>query len=451
MSQESQPSSQNSATEQPEEERTFGGIAQAFILNVTAIRVFNERIGPVADEHDQNVLQRFQARVDELLPEPESAEGRLEIAQGNNGNDADDADESGAAEPEESQEEPTRVSVDAETWRSIAQAIESMAKGSPTQGHLLRQGAITSLLSTFEVLISEFIQHYYAMYPGKLPAKQALTLETLRELDSARVEDIETYLASSEADRLLYKNLKDQLAYFEELEVRIEPLKPELKHLTEVTQRRNLLVHNKGIVNRQYLSRVDDELIGEYDIEQGKQLVVTERYLNAAIDTVYASGLALTQLCWRTWDKASTATADSFVVQPILYDCLREKRFALANRIAERLKGARYASEPSKRRAVVNHAIALKELRLPNEMESVLSRMDWSSSSLDYTLALYALRDEDDEFYDLLPRAVRAEAVERWHLEEWPVYSHQRGTERFAQAVEEHFPSGVIEASEELE
>lgn len=450
MSQEPQNSSQDSAEAQSEE-RTFESITHAFILNITAIRVFNERIGPVADEHDQNVLQQFQARMGELLPEPESAEGTVEIAQSNNGNDLDDANENGATKLEEPQEELTRVTVDLETLQSIAQALESVAKGSPTQGHLLRQGALTSLLSTFEVLISELIQHYYSLYPGKLPAKQMLTLETLRELDSTRVEDIETYLASSEADNLLYKSLKDQLAYFEGLEVKVEPLKPEFKNLTEITQRRNLLVHNKGIANRQYLSRVDDELVAEYDVEQGKRLVVTERYLNAAIDTVCASGLALTQLCWRKWDKASTEAADRFVVDPILYDCLREERFALASRIAQRLKGARYASEPSKRRAVVNHAIALKELGLPNEMESVLSCMDWSSSSLEYTLALHALRDEDEDFYDLLPRAVRAEAVERWHLEKWPVYSRQRGTERFAQAVEEHFPNEPIEASEELE
>ncbi len=447
MSQEPQPSSQNHAGEQPEPERTFGGIARAFMLNVGAIRVFNEQIGPVADEHDRSVIEQFDARVREVLPELEPAEGTLEIAQSSSENDADHATGNRDGGPEGSHEEVVRVPVDWDTFRSLSRAITNMAKRSPIQGHLLRQGALISLLSFFEVLVSDLIQFYYSMYPRRLPAKQTLTLETLRELDSTRVEDIEAYLASTEADNLLYKSVEDQLVYFKGLGVNIEPLKPEFKYLTEIAQRRNLLVHNKGIANRQYLSRVADELVEEYAVEQGKQLVVTEQYLNAAIDTVYASGLVLTQLCWRTWDKDSTEEADSFVVDPLLYESLREERFELVNRMAERLKGARYASEPSKRRAIVNHAIALKELGREDEMEAVLCCMDWSATSLEYRLALYALRNEEEEFYALLPRAKAADAVERWHLEEWPVYAHQRGTQRFAEAVERLFPNEASNGS----
>lgn len=256
-------------------------------------------------------------------------------------------------------------------------------------------------------------------------------------------------MASVEANDLLYKkSLKDQLAYFaEELDVNIDPLKPELKYLVEISQRRNLLVHNKGIVNRQYLSKVADELIEDHGIEQGDELAVRESYLNAAIDTIYVSGLMLVQLCWRKWDRASTEEADKYVVTHMLYRSLREERFELVRRMAERLKGAQYATEPSKRMAIVNHAIALKELGLSGEMESVLCSVDWRASSLEYKLVLHALRNEEEEFYNLLPRAKAAGVVERWQLEDWPAFAHQRGTERFNEALERHFPNEVPPSS----
>lgn len=442
MSPESQPSSQSSE-EQEEPRETCADIAHSFQLNVGAVRVFNEQIGPVADEHDRGVLERVSARMREVLSEAEGLQGTPEVSESDGENGADHATEGRSGEPEDTQKDARRVEVDAETLQEIAETFISKVVRGPSHGPLLRQGALTTLLSFFEVLISDLIQLCYSMFPGRLSAKQVLTLETLRQLDTTKVEDVEKYLASVEVDDLLYKkSLKDQLAYFaEELDVNIDPLKPELKYLVEISQRRNLLVHNKGIVNRQYLSKVADELIEEYGIEQGDELAVRESYLNAAIDTIYVSGLMLVQLCWRKWDRAATEAADKFVVTHMLYRSLREERFELVRRMAERLKEARYATEPSKRMAIVNHAIALKELGLPDEMESVLCSVDWRASSLEYKLVLHALRNEEEEFYSLLPRAKAAGVAERWQLEEWPAFAHQRGTERFSEALERHFPS----------
>ncbi len=445
MSPESRSSAQGSTEERAEQSETFKRIGTIFILNVQAIRVFNEQIGPVADEHDRSVMQQLNDRLREIVPTTEESGGTLEIVESNGESGAGPAVEGRGEAPEESRHGSRRISVGPETMRSLLQAIRSTAKRSPGQGAILRRGALTTLLSFFEVLVSDLIQLYYSMYPSALPADQKLSLADLRELGS--IEDAEKALASREAEKVLHgKSLEDQLGYFSnKLNVGLKPLDPELESLVEIDQRRNLLVHNDGVVNRRYLSRVADRLIEEYKIEQGETLVVTENYLAAAIDTLYVVGLTLVQLCWRNWDKDSTEEADGFAVTDMLYESLREERFDLVKRMAERLRGARYAKEQSKRMAIINYAIALKELGCLDEMESVLS-MDWSGFSLEFKLALHALRNEEEEFYQLLPRAVAAEMIEKWQLEEWPVFAHQRGTERFAEALERHFPNGASDS-----
>jgi hypothetical protein len=50
-------------------------ITGRFIRNIQTVRVFNEQIGPVADEHDRSVLQQFVDDMNELIPELEEAEG----------------------------------------------------------------------------------------------------------------------------------------------------------------------------------------------------------------------------------------------------------------------------------------------------------------------------------------------------------------------------------------
>lgn len=305
MSPESEPSSQGPAEEEVERHQAFRRIAVNFILNAQGIRVFNEQIGPVADEHDRSVIRQFDERVREALPEIEELGGTLEIVGGNGENGADRTAEGHAEAPEGSGGEARRLSVDPETARSLLHAIASMAKRSPGQGPLLRRGALTTLLSFFEVLVSDLIQLFYSINPAALPADQKLSLADLRELGS--IEEAEESLASREAEKVLYRSLEDQLGHFsKELCVNLRPLDPELASFVEIGQRRNLLIHNNGVVNRQYLSRVADELIEEYEIEQGETLRVREKYLTAAIDTIYVVGLTLVQLCWRTWDKDST-------------------------------------------------------------------------------------------------------------------------------------------------
>lgn len=422
-------------------------IASRFAANIHAMRVFNEQIGSAADEHDRDVIQQFIDRTRELLPVMEETEESLEIARNDEEVREDERAEDGDVAAEGPREEDAKDSVDAETMRSLRDAMSLMAKRAPGQGLLLRRGALTTLVSFFDVLVSDLIQFFYRTNPSCLPSDHTLTLAKLRSLGS--IEDAEQHLTFKESDRVVREGLTYQLEYISgRLNVNLAPLDAERESLVEVRQRRNLLTHNNGIVNQQYLTGVAPELLDKYEAEEGKSLVVTKKYLTAAIDTLYVAGQTLVQLCWRKWDKGSTEDADTFIVTAILYELLREERFRLVIRMAERLKGARYATDRSKWMATVNHAIALRELERPNEMESVLSSIDWSTSPLEFRLSLCALRDEEEEFYQLLPRAVVAGEIERWELEDWPVFAHQRGTPRFAEAIEEHFPGGAFEDSD---
>lgn len=194
-------------------------------------------------------------------------------------------------------------------------------------------------------------------------------------------------------------------------------------------------------MNRQYMESVPKEIIDRYGIEEGQELNVSEEYLSAAIDTAYVSGLILVQQCWRKWDRAdedSIGNADNLVVNQ-LYDSLLERRFDLTTRLAGYTEKVKYRTDMSRRMAMVNHAIALKGLGRKKEMEGVLSG-DWSSCALPFRIALHALKDEEDQFYELLPGAVAVGEVEKDHLEDWPLFDHLRQTERFREAFANCFP-----------
>lgn len=409
-----------------DEQPGFARIASTFRLNIQAMRVFNEQIGPLADEHDQTARREWLESMEQAVPGLTGAEGPdIELVLTDDG----EAPERGA----ESDEGKKRVFIDRDILRRIVDARDKFDRRAPAQGPLLRRGALTTLLSYFEALVSDLIQLHYSLYPVRLSRDKKLSLDDLRRIDPEGIGDVERHLAAKEADGA-------KLDYFANtLGLNLASLTPERDHLTEVTQRRNLIVHNQGIVNRQYLSNVADSLKTEYGATEGETLPVTRRYVDAAIDTVYVVGATLTQLCWRKWDKDSREQADFEIVQWLLYQSLLTERFELTARIAERLKDTEHRTEKSARMAIINRAIALNRLNRTDDMERVLSLRDWSASSLDYRLALHALRNEEDALYELLPRAVDSGAVTRIDLERWPVFAPQRGTERFSKALEEQF------------
>lgn len=415
-----------------EQEQTFVKIFNHFTINIQSIRVFNEQIGSLADEHDRNVMQQFTDRVNELLPEIEDSEGTVEIV----GSNGETGAPNGADGNTGASEEPIQLPVDADTMWSLLHTLRSTAKQSPGQGPLLRQGALITLVSFFEILVSDLIQIFYRMNPGALPDR-SLSLADLRRLGS--IEDAENQLAYEEADSIVRESLDVQLKYFTDRpKVNLGPLDAERKFLTEVFQRRHLLVHNNGVVNQQYRRNVDRELVEEYEAEVDRKLTASKRYLDAAIDTVYTAGVSLLQLCWRKWDKGSTDVADTIVINDILVESLNEKRFGLTVRMCERLKGMKCAVERSAGMVRVNHAIALKGLNRSDEMEEIL-RGDWSTFGRDFELALHALRNEEEQFYELLPLAIHGGYVTKQSLEEWPVFADQRETEQFNKALEKYF------------
>lgn len=443
-------------------------IAGLFIANTQALFVFNEQIGPMADEHDRVVARQFSENVSAIVPgvrgvKPsiesgftlevtpfgdDEAEGeadqydspkQIEGPVGQQGNEGEESAPLTAEMPKEISA-IARLLEDPDTARSLAYTLHFMARRPPVQGNLLRRGALTTLISFFEALVADLIRAYYSRHPAALPSGHQLTLEDLRTLNS--VEDAEQFVTSGEVDKVLRDSFEKQLEYFsKQLKVDLSPLETELGRMKEIFQRRNVIVHNGGVANRQYLSKVPSDLITSDGVKEGDQLYVDEAYLANATDAVYVSGLVLVQQCWRKWDKgdkASIEAADKLAVNE-LYGSLLEHRFELATRLAQYTNKAPYVYDNQRRMAVINYAIALRELGRTNEMNSVLDEQDWSACAPQFKVALCALTGNEDEFYNILPKAVAADEFTKYDLENWPLFANLRGTQRFNEAVRECF------------
>jgi hypothetical protein len=290
----------------------------------------------------------------------------------------------------------------------------------------------------FESLLSDLLHIYYSLFPAALPAEdRMLSLADLREIGS--ISDAEKYLVDREVDAILRESTKVQFDYFSKrLKVNIEMLAKYSTELFEIFQRRNIVVHNQGIVNKIYLQNVSNEIIEKHKITEGSLIKVSEDYLNKAIDFIFLCGIVLIQQCWRKWKKEELDLADSALIDAT-YESLIEKRYDIVNEVAGYATGINFEVDRSRRVVVINQAIALKQLSEIEEMEAVLSKHDWSSSSMEFEVALCALRNEEDKLLELLSRAIPAKAIKQEDLVDWPLFIEFRNSPAFGELMSRYF------------
>jgi hypothetical protein len=413
---------------------SFSNISQKFDVNISSLRVFNNQIGKLAEEHDKNTIaQKIEdfaefvgVSSEELqLLDGVSKEDFQAIAYNNELVNIDNTNGIG---------ESSRITIEQKAIihkiASIAepefplkfiQYINKSKKLVPIQAYILRRSALITLASHFEYLISELIHSFYSLYPQALSSdERVLSLSDLREIGS--IEEAENELISREIDALLRDNLEKQFEYLSRrLKVNLDALTNYKDVLVEIFQRRNVFVHNDGIANKIYMARVAPDVL-ESGMKDGKKLDVTNEYLNKALDTVYISGVMLIQLCWRKWQKNSSEEADSVYIS-LIYEELLDKDYSCIKNLQNFSTGLKYETDRTKRVLVVNHAIALRELNEIEEMEDIINTLDWSSCSLEFRTALLALRKEESKLLDILPKAIAAKEIDRFALEQWPLFT----------------------------
>ena len=188
-------------------------------------------------------------------------------------------------------------------------------------------------------------------------------------------------------------------------------------------------------MNRQYLSQVDPALAGSFGATEGKLIELTTPYLLAAIDLMDAVATMLIQTCWRKWEGVDDSV-DSDLISAT-YKALDEERYQYVIDLSHFAETVAFANDRDRRAVIINHAIAIRETKGGVCVNDVLSSVDWSATSLEFTLALHALRGEADLFLEALPKALSAEAITVRSMREWPLFRPWRAKEWFGKAVEQ--------------
>ena len=295
------------------------------------------------------------------------------------------------------------------------------------QKELLYKNAFIGLLSSVEWFYSQVLHYFYDKHPEAAGIKKkTMTLEELKTFQS--VADAEKYLIDNKIEEIFrggFDSWMDLLK--EEVKLKLQYIRPFYNELLEVYQRRNLLVHNGGIVNSIYISKVPEDV--KSNLKIGDKLSVTSEYLENAICKLHIVFTLVAAELWKKIEPENESRAE--ILNAIAYNNMMQNRWEVAEWISCFIKDDEKLKSRVKTVGQLNYWLSKKKRGNKELVIGEILKADFTDKSLRYQLAILALTDNVQEFFELLPETLRTKSLEVEELLEFPIFDEMRGLNEF--------------------
>ncbi|ESU25227.1 hypothetical protein FLJC2902T_31690 [Flavobacterium limnosediminis JC2902] len=312
--------------------------------------------------------------------------------------------------------------------------------------HIIPNSLFVSLISQFDSYLGSLIREIFEVKPQILNSSEKnlsfsklAELKTIEELKEFIIEkEIETVLRDSHSDHFIWLENKLSLALRKDL--------PIWQEFIEITERRNLFVHNDGIVSSQYLTICRQNNV-KFEVEPklGEKLNVDDDYFEKAYRCLFELSVKLTQVIWRKLLPSDLEFADESL-NDICFDLLRqgqtELTIVLLDFATQTLK--KHFNEETKNVFIVNKALAFKLNNQIKECQDIVNSKDWSASSDKFKIAKEALLDNHEEVVKLMRRIGNEGEIEKISYKTWPLFENFRKTELFTSTFKEVFDEEYV-------
>lgn len=309
---------------------------------------------------------------------------------------------------------------------SLNKAFEIMGK-TQAQIQLLYKNSLISLLSSVEWYFSQILHFHFDKYPDNAGInKKSLTLEDLKTFETVR--DAERFLVDQKIESILRGSFKDWVQVLKnDLNLKLKFLDSYYDDLTEIYQRRNLLVHNGGKVNSIYLSKISKSHKSEFNIDD--KLTVEKEYLENAIDQFHLIFILIASELWQKLEPESEHRGK--YLMDLGYDYLVKNNWTVSKTANEFLMTDDKMPVASKTAAQLNSWLCDKNNVGKEKAFELYKDVDYSDKSLLFQVALNALKDEQEFCIKNFGQLLKSEDLLPEDLMTFPIFEEIRQEENF--------------------
>lgn len=313
----------------------------------------------------------------------------------------------------------------------------------------LPRSLIVTAVSVYDVLLSKLIEEFFEVQKDAIKLiKQDITFDELSTFSS--IEDARHHLIWREIDNLLRQSHLEHLRWIESKTnlTKLSSNNKFLKDFIEVTERRNLFVHNDGIVNKYYLKNCQDAGIDTLHLKEMDVLDCNEKYFNKAFDSLTIFGILLGHSIWRKTcpleiDDANTELFD------LIVRIISDKKYDTAITILDYFKtNIKQFDDEAKLLLDLNIAQCYKWQKKQEQCNLILKEKNWMAYSNRYKLAFYVLIDDFDNAAEVIKNLSSSDKLGITSIREWPIFQKAIKNDKIKAACKEKFGEEICQDEE---
>ena len=300
-----------------------------------------------------------------------------------------------------------------------------------TRRLLLFRSSLISLMSAVEWFFSRVLHVYFEKYPQiAISDDKVFSYEDLTHFST--VDEARKYLIERRVEDILRGSFSDWIKYFRgPLKLSMGYLDPCMDLLVETCERRNLLVHNNGVANNIYISKVSPKLVE--DIKPGDQISVAREYLDQRITLFERCCILIAAEMWK--QSAPTDEKRGTVIVHLAFEHMKAKRWAVSEGLSYFLLNDKKLPDRDIMLGKMNYWLSVKRQGRWDEVKLQAEGEDMSARDRLFQLAWMSLCEKKDDFFRLLPSALKAQDVDAESLQSFPIFDEMREDARFVKAV----------------
>lgn len=286
----------------------------------------------------------------------------------------------------------------------------------------LRRSALISLISACEWFAAQMLHYFLTKYQNAAGlGDKSLSFDELKSFDT--VDDARTWLVANKIEDILRGSFEDWASFFfDKLKIDRRGIEQHIPYCQEACLRRNVLVHNGGVINKLYLKRLPVQIVDRP--QEGDQARVDEKYFDDRLDGFEIVFVLMALEVWRKLDKRDELRLG--VAIQLSFDALKGKRWAVARAISEYVCNQKECTEASELAAKVNY---WQSFKWSGEFEAIRKEVeswDVSAKSGIYQVAKDVLLDRGKAVVDKITLLLSAKELHVDELRDWPLFQGLR-------------------------
>lgn len=298
--------------------------------------------------------------------------------------------------------------------------------------------------SIFITIISNFDYFFSELIKSIIKSKEGLALLVdkklaLKEINfCSNFEEVKDIFINNQLEELMRKSHTEQIDWLEKnLKIKIKKTFSEWKNFILITEVRNILVHNGGIINNCFLTNLKKFGITAKGLKLNEDYELSPQFMFNSINCLIRFSLFLYSVLLSKIHKKQKQ--DFFYnINEVCFDYLCQKKFILAASILEQQLSFLERNEDVRMYFVVNLCIAYKFSKkaiFEDKFQKLIDEENWDVDSK-FSFAKAILLNKFDEAKELM--LINTE-IDRNEYHSWPLFNEFRLTNQFKDAYKAIF------------